>query len=234
MSEYLLTKKITPFVNNKEEIWGRHGKTIKKLRDNISYFIHWHSMVASGARTICLPELVKGVSITDKILDHPGKRFADTYRFFDSLISNHYNHSSVKTEFNRTNSLHKKYKVALNETDEDRDFFKYILFNLFVIAFQSLPIKLTPEERHALFELCVLIADRMGHTVEGSVLEFEKFIIDYEKTNFFSPFEESELRTKAANIANNTVSLLQRKSWISLLLVQKFTPRIVRCILKIN
>lgn len=229
---YITNKKISPYVGDKEEFWSLLNNLILQKRNLISKRLHWHATVASGARTICLPQLVKGVSITDKILNDPQKRFEDTYRFVDTLISYPYSHPNVIAELDRTNALHRKYQVADNTSKFDQEFFRYILFNLFVIAFQQFPQ--TADDKFILFNFCVLVAERMNHIIEGTINEFEEFIIEYERRFFFHPNVESALRSKAIAISKQTEVLLQKRSIFSPYLVNFFTPSICKQILKYN
>ena len=188
---------------------------------------------AAGYRTFCFPELVKGLLKTGKMKARSVHRMIDTFDFLNTMFQHSYNDSRVLQHIERTNGLHAKYKVAGPHDEEARDLFKYIALNMFYIG-PRMRHDLTPEERHAICGLTVLVSKRMGHSVDGTVLEFEDFIQKYEATQMFDRDDPSVLRTRAIEIAQASKNALDKIPTISPTRIHGYVPYRVKKILQIE
>jgi hypothetical protein len=188
---------------------------------------------AAGYRTFCLPALVRGLLKSAKMRDKSVSRMFDTFEFLNTMIQYPMNDHRVLAQLERTNGLHARYKVAGAVSQPERDLFKYIALNMFYIG-PSMRPDLTPQERHAICGLTVLVASRMGHRIEGSVKELEAFIADYESKNMFSRDDSSVLRKRAVEIARASKIALDKIPVISPARIHSFVPHRVKEILKLD
>ncbi len=188
---------------------------------------------AAGYRTFCFPNLVKGLLKTGKMRDQPVQRMMDTFDFLITMFQLPPNDHLVLEHLERTNGLHSRYKVAGAAGKEACDLFKYIALNMFYIG-PAMRIDLKPQERHAICGLTVLVAGRMGHTMEGTVREFESFIAKYENSHMFLRNDSSELRRRAVEIARASTAALRLIPTISLERILGFVPHGVNEILEIG
>ncbi|MBY0549171.1 MAG: hypothetical protein K2W95_17995 [Candidatus Obscuribacterales bacterium] len=188
---------------------------------------------AAGYRTFCFPELVKGLLKTGKMKARSVHRMIDTFDFLNTMFQHSFNDHRVLQHIERTNGLHAKYKVAGPHAEEARDLFKYIALNMFYIG-PRMRHDLTPEERHAICGLTVLVSKRMGHSIDGTVMEFEAFIQRYEATEMFDRDDESVLRTRAIEIAQASKNALDEIPTISPSRIHSYVPYTVKKILKIE
>ena len=188
---------------------------------------------AAGYRTFCFPELVKGLLKTGKMRDNPIDRMMDTFEFLTTMMQRPFNDPRVILQLARTNELHAKYKVSGAASKEARDLFKYIALNMFYIGPMMRP-DLSPQERHAICGLTVLVAKRMGHTIAGSVRDLEAFIADYEATRMFDRTDPSVLRKRAVEIAQASKQALPKIPTISSARIHGYVPYKVKKILEIE
>mgnify|MGYP003384637246 CR=1 FL=1 len=188
---------------------------------------------AAGYRTFCFPALIKGLMKTGKMKDRSVDRMMDTFEFLNTMMQHPFNDSRVLEQIERTNELHSRYKVAGAMHPEARNLFKYIALNMFYIGPMMRP-DLTPRERHAICGLTVLVAQRMGHIIEGSVLELEAFIADYEATRMFGRDDDSALRQRAVEIAKASKKALDRIPTILPARIHGYVPYRVKKILELE
>lgn len=187
---------------------------------------------AAGYRTFCFPDLIKGLLKTGKMRDRSVQRMMDTFEFLNTMLQKPMSDPKVTAQLERTNGLHTRYKVAGAGNKDARDLFKYIALNMFYIGPMMRP-DLTPQERHAICGLTVLVAKRMGHTIEGSVKDLEAFIAAYEAERMFDRDERSKLRERAVEIAQASKAALYRIPTISPWRVHAYVPHRVKQILQI-
>lgn len=189
---------------------------------------------AAGYRTFCFPGLVKGLMKTGKMQGRSVTRMIDTFEFLKTMVLHPVHDKRVVEQFRRTNRLHANYKVAGNVSEEARDLFKYIALNMFYIG-PSMRVDLTPEERHAICGLTVLVAKKMGHTISGSVKELEDFIYHFELANMFDTNDHSNpLRKQAVEIARASRCALDEIPTISPQRIHALVPHRVKQILAID
>lgn len=188
---------------------------------------------AAGYRTFCFPELIKGLLKTGKMRDRSVDRMMDTFEFLNTMMQYPLNDPRVESQLDRTNGLHGRYKVAGNVDRDAQDLFKYIALNMFYIG-PSMRADLTPQERHAICGLTVLVAKRMGHTIEGSVCQLEAFIADYEATRMFSRDDQGVLRRRAVEIAQASKTALDQIPTILPARIHGYVPYKVKKILEIE
>ncbi len=188
---------------------------------------------AAGYRTFCLPDLVRGLNKTDKMRDKPVERMLDTFEFLNTMMQYPLSDSRVKAQLERTNGLHAKYKVAGAMHPRARDLFKYIALNMFYIG-PSMRPDLTPQERHAICGLTVLVSKMMGHTIDGTTLELELFIDEYEASCMFSRNDTSDLRKDAIRIAQASAAALYQIPTIVPARVHGYVPHGHKRILEIS
>ena len=188
---------------------------------------------AAGYRTFCLPELIRGLLKTGKMKDRSVERMIDTFEFLKTMFEHPYDDSKVLAQLNRTNGLHGRYKVAGAADREAQDLFKYIALNMFYMGPAMRP-DLSPHERHALCSQTVLVASRMGHTIEGSALELEQFIVQYEASHMFARDDRGVLRRRAVEIARASKQALNHIPTISPARIHGYVPHGVKKILEID
>lgn len=187
---------------------------------------------AAGYRTFCFPGLVRGLVKSGKMQGQSVTRMIDTFEFLKTMILHPYNDHRVLEQFERTNGLHSKYKVAGAHSQAARDLFKYIALNMFYVG-PSMRPDLTVEERHAILGLTVLVSARMGNPFTGTVVELENFIIDYESSQMFSRDDTSELKMRAIEIAQASKNALNDVPTISPSRIHGYVPHRVKQILEI-
>lgn len=188
---------------------------------------------AAGYRTFCFPNLVRGLLKTGKMRDDSMERMLDTFEFLNTMMQYPFNDPRVTAQLDRTMGLHARYKVAGSANQAARDLFKYIALNMFYIGPRMRP-DLTPEERHAICGLTVLVSKRMGHSIDGSVLELEAFIDDYEATQMFDRNDQSKLRRQAVEIAQASKLALNQIPTILPARVHGYVPHTVKKILELE
>lgn len=188
---------------------------------------------AAGYRTFCFPELVKGLLKTGKMKARSVHRMIDTFEFLNTMFQHPMNDWRVLQQLERTNGLHAKYKVAGTQHEEARDLFKYIALNMFYIGPRMRP-DLTPEERHAICGMTVLVAKRMGHGIDGTVKQFEDFIVKYEDAHMFDRDDPGVLRRRAVEIAQASKNALDKIPTISPTRIHGYVPYKVKKILEIE
>lgn len=187
---------------------------------------------AAGYRTFCFPDLVKGLLKTGKMRDNSVARFIDTFEFLKVMMQQPFDDPVVLSQLDRTNGLHGKYKVAGAQNRHAQDLFKYIALNMFYIG-PSMRPDLTVQERHAIMGLTVLVAQRMGHTIGGSVAELEEFIQRYEAEQMFDRADDGVLRRRAIEIAKASKKALDHIPTISPARIHGYVPHRVKEILDI-
>lgn len=188
---------------------------------------------AAGYRTFCFPDLVKGLLKTGKMKERSVSRMMDTFEFLNCMMQKEFNDPEVLRQLERTNGLHARYKVAGAADPEACDLFKYIALNMFYIGPRMRP-DITPQERHAICGLTVLVSKRMGHALEGSVHEFEEFIARYEATKVFKLSDEGVLRRRAVEIAHASMLALYKLPTISPARIHSLVPYWALQILKLR
>lgn len=188
---------------------------------------------AAGYRTFCLPDLVRGLVKSGKMQGQSFTRMYDTFEFLYTMMQYPLDHPKTLEQLERTNGLHDKYKVAGNETERRRDLFKYIALNMFYIGPAMRP-DLTPQERHALCGLSVLVSEKMGHKIAGSTKELEAFISRYEDETMFKRDDDSPLRKRAIAIAQASQEALGKITIISKERVHAHVPFRVKKILELD
>jgi hypothetical protein len=188
---------------------------------------------AAGYRTFCFPNLIRGLLKTNKMRDKPVQRMMDTFDFLTTMMQRPLNDSRVAKHLERTNNLHSRYSVAGAQDPSARDLFKYIALNMFYIGPRMRP-DLSPQERHAICGLTVLTSERMGHRIEGSVRDLERFITEYEASYMFSRDDPGVLRRRAVEIARASQQALSKIPSISPDRIHGYVPYYVKMILELN
>lgn len=188
---------------------------------------------AAGYRTFCLPELVRGLLKSGKMREKSVSRMLDTFDFLNTMVQYPFDHPRTVQQFERTNELHRQYRVAGAGDAASRDLFKYIALNMFYVG-PSMRPDLTPHERRALCGLAVLVGERMGHTLSGSVHEFEDFIAAYEAGHMFDRADRSPLRLRAIAIAHASREALEKIPTISRARIHSYVPYKVKQLLEIE
>lgn len=187
---------------------------------------------AAGYRTFCFPMLVRGLVKSGKMQGQSITRMIDTFEFLKTMFLHPYHDPRVVEQFDRTNGLHGKYKVAGAHNEAARDLFKYIALNMFYIG-PSMRPDLTLAERHAILGLTVLVSNRMYNPFTGTVMELESFIRDYEADEMFSRDDDSELKERAIEIAKASKVALDEVPTISPARIHGYVPERVKQILAI-
>jgi len=188
---------------------------------------------AAGYRTFCFPNLVRGLLKTGKMRDNSVERMLDTFEFLNTMMQYPFNDPRVIAQLERTMGLHARYKVAGNANPAAHDLFKYIALNMFYIGPRMRP-DLTPEERHAICGLTVLVSKRMGHSIDGSVLELEAFIDNYEASQMFDRNDQGSLRRQAVAIAQASKKALEQIPTILPARIHGYVPHTVKKILELE
>jgi len=188
---------------------------------------------AAGYRTFCFPALVQGLLKTGKMKNQPVERMLDTFEFLNTMVQYPYNDPRVLAQLERTNGLHARYKVAGAMSKPAHDLFKYIALNMFYVGPMMRP-DLTPEERHAICGLTILVSRRMGHSIEGSVLELEQFIREYEASQMFHRDDRDALRRRAIEIAHASRKALDQIPTILPARIHGYVPYTVKQILELE
>jgi hypothetical protein len=188
---------------------------------------------AAGYRTFCFPNLIRGLLKTNKMRDRPVQRMMDTFDFLTIMMQRPFNDWRVVQQLERTNKLHSRYSVAGTKDDSARDLFKYIALNMFFIG-PSMRPDLSPQERHAICGLTVLVSERMGHKIEGSVHDLERFIAEYEASYMFSRDDPGVLRRRAVEIARASKQALSKIPTISPDRIHGYVPYSVKMILQLD
>ncbi len=211
---------------------SKHG-----MLDTVSHLLGVCSLMelsaAAGYRTFCFLDLVRGLYKTGKMKEMSIQRMMDTFEFLKAMVQYPMNDERVLKQLERTNGLHAKYKVAGAASKEARDLFKYIALNMFHIGPRMRP-DITPQERHAICGLTVLVAKRMGHVIEGTVKELEQFIDEYEDTRMFKRDDTGVWRARAIEIAQASKAALDKIPTISPARIHAFVPYTVKKILDIE
>lgn len=213
-------------------LFENHG-TIESVYRISGEFRLMELSAAAGYRTFCLPDLVRGLRKTGKMKDRSFQRMMDTFDFLSTMFQYPMSHPRVIEELHRTGHVHSKYKVAGAHNHIARELFKYIALNMFYIG-PRMRIDITPTERHAICGLTVLIAEKMGHAISGSVLELEHFIDEYEATRMFSLDDKSDLHSEAVKIAQASAAALHQIPTISPARIHGYVPYNVKRILQID
>lgn len=213
-------------------VYGQHGvsELVYRLAGELSLM---ELSAAAGYRTFCFPDLIRGLLKSGKMRDKSITRMMDTFEFLKTMCQYPMNDPQVLQQLERTNGQHAKYKVAGAANKAATDLFKYIALNMFYIG-PSMRPDLTPEERHAICGLTVLVAKRMGHTIEGTVKELEAFIVEFEASNMFERDDQSVLRTRAIEIAKASKVALDQIPTISPARIHGYVPYRVKKILELD
>jgi len=196
----------------------------------------WRLMEVSGGagiRTFNLRRLVQALYNTGEMEHNSLLRLIGTFQFLITMIRYPLNDPRVNQQLRRVNELHRNWKVAGAAIKEDRDFFTYIALNMFCIGPGMRP-DITPQERQALYGLTVLVARRMGHTIEGSVKELEGFIRDYEDKYMFDPDDPTVWRKRAIRITRATMNAFDQIPIISRRRILGYIPYTVKKALEIE
>lgn len=211
---------------------GKHGvsELISRLLGECTLM---ELSAAAGYRTFCFPDLIKGLLKTGKMRDNPIQRMMDTFEFLNTMVQHPMTDERVARQLERTNGLHAKYKVAGAANPAARDLFKYIALNMFYVGPRMRP-DITPQERHAICGLTVLVAGQMGHRIEGSVKELEAFIDEFEATKMFARDDTGILRKRAIEIAQASKASLPKIPTISPARIHAHVPYVVKKILEIE
>ena len=188
---------------------------------------------AAGYRTFCFPALVRGLLKSGKMRYKSSARMFDTFEFLNTMVQFPMNHRHTLKQLENTNKLHARYKVAGSANAEERELFKYIALNMFYIG-PRLRHDLTPQERNAICGQTALVAQRMGHRIEGSVLELEEFIDRYEREEMFATDEDSALRREAIKIAQASQTALTKVPTVSKPRIHGLVPYRVKKLLEID
>lgn len=237
-----------PWVLNLDAVWARFAM-LPQLSQSAVHVLRRHRLgempyrlagecslmelsAAAGYRTFCMPDLIKGLLKTGKMKNKPVTRMLDTFEFLNTMFQQPLNDSRVVQHLARTNGLHATYKVAGHAYPGARDLFKYIALNMFYIGPMMRP-DLTPQEKHAICGLTVLVSKKMGHAIEGSVNEFEAFIRDYEATQMFDRNDQGILRRRAVEIAQASKQALYNIPTVSPARIHGYVPYAVKQILEI-
>lgn len=213
-------------------VYGQHGlsELVYRLAGELTLM---ELSAAAGYRTFCFPDLIRGLLKSGKMRDKSITRMMDTFEFLKTMCQYPMNDPQVLQQLERTNGQHAKYKVAGAASKAATDLFKYIALNMFYIG-PSMRPDLTPEERHAICGLTVLVAKRMGHTIEGTVKELEDFIVEFEASNMFERDDQSVLRTRAIEIAKASKVALDQIPTISPARIHGYVPYRVKKILELD
>lgn len=179
--------------------------------------------IASALRTLCIPDLVEGVSHTRKIENRPMSRVAGTYAYLHAIYSYPYTSDNVQDAISRVNSMHQRARVAGNKTQRERDLFKYIASNLHMAALQHLD-DLTPRERHAICQHMILSVFPMGHDIQATTLELERDLVDFERTRRFDYRTDSAIRDEAIRIAHKAHAVILLHPLVSPRLLYEYVP----------
>jgi hypothetical protein len=188
---------------------------------------------AAGYRTFCFPGLIRGLLKTGKMKEKSFSRMFDTFDFLNTMVQYPMDHPKTVEQLERANGLHKKYKVAGARNEAEIDLFKYIGLNMFYIGPNMRP-DITPAEKHAWCGMTVLVSKKMGHTLEGSVQDFDDFIARFEANNMFSRDDHSPLRRRAVAIAQASQKALNKIPTISKERIHGYVPYRVKQILEID
>jgi hypothetical protein len=209
---------------------GRPGDLMNRLAGECSLM---ELSAAAGYRTFCFPPLVRGLLKSGKMRDNSSQRMLDTFDFLNTMVQYPADHPRTVEQLDRTNGLHKRHRVAGSVSQEERDLFKYIGLNMFYIGPRMRP-DLTPKEKHAICGLTVLVSSRMGHQIEGSVLEFDDFIDCYEAENMFNANDNSAIRRQAVRMAQESQAALSKFPVVSKERIHGLVPHRVKKILEID
>jgi hypothetical protein len=186
---------------------------------------------AAGYSTFCLSALVRALDNPERKMEmQPVQRMKDTFKFLSTMVSCRWGDPAIDQEIARVRFLHNKYGVAAAGNKGARDFFLYILLNMFFIGPRRRP-DITAEERWALCLLSLMVAAKMGHRFEYTVLELEEFIDDYEAKHFFKYDDPSPTRQVAIRIAKASRLALIEIPTVSAERIDSLVPHGVKRIL---
>ena len=233
--ERLLTETLhahhTPVRRN--GLWEECRQIISEAVRRMTFVQFASANIASALRTLCIPDLVKGVNHTKKIEYRPMSRVAGTYAYLHAIYSHPLDSSVVEQAISRVNSLHRRARVAGNQTDRERQLFKYIASNLHMAALGHLD-DLTARERHAICQHMILSVAQMGHDIQASTLQLERNLIEFERTHRIDDSTQSEIRDQAINIAHRAHDVIILHPLVSPSMLYKYIPDWTCSILKLE
>lgn len=215
------------------ELWEASRQIISEAVRRMTFVRFANANIASALRTLCIPDLVKGVNHTKKIESRPMSRVAGTYAYLHAIYSYPYDSQVVEEAIARVNALHRRARVAGNKTPRQRDLFKYIASNLHMAALQHLE-DLTPRERHAICQHMILSVFPMGHDIQATTLELEHDLDRYERDQRIDEQSESEIRDLAITISHKAHDVIILHPFVSPRLLYDYVPDWTCRILKLS
>ncbi len=217
----------------RNELWDESREIISEAIRRMTFVRFASANIASALRTLCIPDLVEGVSHSKKIENRPMTRVAGTFAYLHAIYSHPYESQPVREAISRVSSMHRRAKVAGNKTQRERELFKYIASNLHMAALQNLP-DLTPRERHAICQHMIFSVFPMGHDIQASTLELERDLLQFEIEHRIDDRTESEIRDKAIRISHKAHDVIILHPFVSPRLLYQYVPDWTCSILKLR
>jgi len=233
--ERLLKETLHPHhtLARRDELWEESRQIISEAVRRMTFIRFASANIASALRTLCIPDLVEGVSRSKKIENRPMSRVAGTFAYLHAIYSYPFDSHVVRDAISRVNSMHQRARVAGHKTERQRQLFKYIASNLHMAALQHLEY-LTPRERHAICQHMILSVFPMGHDIHASTLELEYDLNQFERDHMIDDSHESEIRNKAINIAHKAHDVVILHPLVSPRLLYDYVPEWACSILKLS
>jgi len=195
---------------------------------------------SAGFRTFCLPGLMGELLETERMEKYAVSRMLSTLEFLQTMLKCPFDDSRVEAQINKANELHGKWRKISLKTQEGRDEWKYIALAMFYTGLSIRP-DMSPKEKRAFCGQAVLVTERMGFPIEGSVQEFDAFIADHEKTKLIPPAEVAaadpkmrELQAGTVRVARASKRGLMRDPSLSIDRIVSFVPYEMQRILEIR
>lgn len=215
------------------ELWEESRSIITDAVKRMTFVRFASANIASALRTLCIPDLVEGVSHSRKIELRPMTRVAGTYAYLHAIYAHPLDSREVRYAISRVRGMHERAKVAGNKTERERQLFKYIATNLHLAALQHVE-DLTPRERHAICQHMILSVYPMGHDIQASTLELEHDFKQFERDHRIDDQSESLIRDKAIKIAHRAHDVIILHPFVSPRLLYQYVPAWTCSILKLR
>jgi hypothetical protein len=207
----------------RDALWDESRQIISAAVRRMTFVRFASANIASALRTLCIPDLVEGVSHSKKIETRPMSRVAGTYAYLHAVYSYPCDSHVVRTAVSRVNSMHQRARVAGSRSERQRQLFKYIASNLHMAALQHLE-DLTHRERHAICQHMILSVFPMGHDIQASTLELEYDLNQFEREHMIDDKNASEIRNQAINIAHKAHDVIIMHPLVSPRLLYDYVP----------
>lgn len=173
-------------------------------------------------RTFCSPRISGLLHRTGEFRKHGQKRYDDTALLVAEFMQNGYEGGRGEMAITHMNKIHGVYHI-------DNDDFLFVLSTFIFLPIQWVDKygwrKTTDNERQALFLFFKNVGERMNiKNIPASLIDFEKFVEEYEKKNFVVA------ETNHA-VGNATVNIV--KGWMPFF-IRPLVLSVMKCLLDKN